>query len=152
MDIARYMAPLFGTWQGQNRSRIMPTDDYKDSAATATVQVTAAHFVSLGYTWSDGESPQEGLLLLAGGPSDAEPATAVWVDSWHTGQALMQFSGTVDGDGVLRLNGSYAAPTGPDWGWEIHLHPEEGGGRRITMHNIVPGEDPYQVVELVLER
>jgi hypothetical protein len=62
----------------------------------------------------------------------------------------MQFSGTVGGDGVLRLNGSYAAPTGPDWGWQIHLHPEPGA--RITMHNIVPGEEPYQVVELVLER
>ena len=38
MDIVRYMTPLLGTWQGQNRSRIMPTDDYKDSAATATVR------------------------------------------------------------------------------------------------------------------
>ena len=28
------------SWRGQNRSRIMPTDDYNDSAATATVQVT----------------------------------------------------------------------------------------------------------------
>jgi hypothetical protein len=64
----------------------------------------------------------------------------------------MQFSGTVDGDGVLRLNGSYAAPTGPDWGWQIHIHPGEGQGARITMHNVVPAEDPYQVVELVLER
>ena len=53
---------------------------------------------------------------------------------------------------VLRLNGSYAAPTGPDWGWQIHSHPGEGKGGRIPMHNVVPGEDPYQVVELVLER
>jgi hypothetical protein len=152
MDIVQYITPLLGSSQGKNRLRLMPTDDYKDSAATATVQVTAAHFASVAYTWSDGESPQEGLLLLAGGSSDADPATAVWADSWHTGRALMQFSGTVGGDGVLRLNGSYAAPTGPDWGWQIHIHPGEGKGGRITMHNVVPGEDPYQVVELVLER
>ncbi|MET3921742.1 DUF1579 family protein [Arthrobacter sp. UYEF20] len=151
MNIVEYLRPLLGSWRGTNRLRIMPTDDFKDSAATATVQVTAAHFASVAYTWSDGESPQEGLLLLAGGASDAEPATAVWVDSWHTGRALMQFSGTVGGDGVLRLNGSYAAPTGPDWGWQIHVEPGEGPGK-ITMHNVVPGEDPYQVVELVLER
>ncbi|MET4095082.1 hypothetical protein [Arthrobacter sp. UYCu712] len=88
-------------------------------------------------------------MLLAGGASDEEPATAVWVDSSHTGRAMMQFSGTVGGDGVLRLNGSFAAPTGPDWGWQIHIHPGEGAS---TMHNIVPGEDPYQVVELALER
>lgn len=150
MDIVKYVTPLLGSWQGKNRLRIMPTDDYKDSAATATVEVTAAHFVSVAYTWSDGASPQEGLLLLAGGASDEDPATAVWVDSWHTGKALMQFSGTVDGDGFLRLNGSYAAPSGPDWGWQIHIHPGETA--RITMHNIVPGEDPYQVVDLALDR
>lgn len=152
MDIVQYLTPLLGNWQGENRFRLMPTDDYKDSAATATVTVTAAHFTSVAYAWSDGESPQEGLLLLAGGPSDTDPATAVWVDSWHTGRALMQFSGAVGGDGVLRLDGSYAAPTGPDWGWQIHLHPGEGWGGRITMHNIVPGHEAYEVVELVLER
>ena len=150
MDIVKYVTPLLGSWQGKNRSRIMPTDDYKDSAATATVEVTAAHFASIAYTWSDGASPQEGLLLLAGSVPDAPPATAVWVDSWHTGRALMQYSATVGADGVRRLNGSYAAPTGPDWGWQIHIHPGESA--RITMHNIVPGEDPYQVVELALDR
>ena len=113
--------------------------------------MTAAHFASVAYTWSDGASPQEGLLLLAGGASDAEPATAVWVDSWHTGRALMQFSGTVGGDGVLRLNGSYAAPTGPDWGWQIHIHPGEGG-HASPCTTSSQAEDPYQVVELVLER
>ncbi|MEY9777308.1 hypothetical protein [Arthrobacter sp. MW3 TE3886] len=91
-------------------------------------------------------------MLLAGGASDADPATAVWADSWHTGKALMQFSGTVGADGVLRLNGSYPAPPGPDWGWQIHLHPADGPGGRITMHNLVPGEDSYQVVELELHR
>ncbi|SFT67432.1 DUF1579 family protein [Arthrobacter sp. ov118] len=152
MDIVRYLTPLLGSWQGENRFRLMPTDDFKGSAATGTVTVTAAHFATVAYTWSDGESPQEGLLLLAGGMSDADPATAVWADSWHTGRALMQFAGTVGGDGVLRLHGSYAAPSGPDWGWQIHIHPGEGGGGRLTMHNVVPGEDPYQVVELALER
>jgi hypothetical protein len=150
MDIVRFGTPLLGSWQGENRFRLMPTDEYRTSAATATVSVTATHFVSIAYTWSDGQSPQEGLLLLAGGGSEAEPATAVWVDSWHTGRELMQFSGTVGDDGVLRLSGSYPAPTGPDWGWYIHLHPGTGG--RVTMHNAVPGRDPYQVVELALER
>ena len=60
--------------------------------------------------------------------------------------------GSWQGLTVLRLNGSYAAPTGPDWGWQIHLHPGEGEGGRNTMHNFVPGEGPYQVVELVLGR
>jgi hypothetical protein len=150
MDIVRFGTPLLGSWNGENRLRLRPTDEYQASAATATVSVTATHFVSIAYTWSDGQSPQQGLLLLAGGGTEAEPATAVWVDSWHTGRALMQFSGTVGDDGILRLSGSYPASTGPDWGWHIHVDPGTGG--RITMHNVVPGMDPYQVVELTLER
>ena len=59
--------------------------------------------------------------------------------------------GSWQGLTVLRLNGSYAAPTGPDW--LADPSPAGGGaGGRITMHNVVPGEDPYQVVELVLGR
>ena len=64
MDIVKYLTPFLGAWQGQNRLRLMPTDDYKASAATATVTVTAAHFASVAYTWSEGESQQEGLLIL----------------------------------------------------------------------------------------
>ena len=51
MDIVKYVTPFLGTWHGQNRLRLMPTDEYKGSAATATVKVTAAHFASIAYTW-----------------------------------------------------------------------------------------------------
>lgn len=145
MDIVEYLTPLLGGRQGTNRLRIMPTDAYQESAATAAVSVTAAHFGTIAYTWSDADKAQDGLLLLGGTTADGE-SKAVWVDSWHTGPAWMDLSGGVGEDGVLRLNGSYSAPTGPDWGWQIHISPAEG---RITMHNVVPGHEAYQVVELL---
>jgi len=146
MSVVDYLAPLLGDWRGTNRLRLMPTDEYQPSSATATVAVTAARFVTIAYRWSDGDAPQDGLLLVGG---SAEAAEAVWVDSWHTGSSWMSFSGDVGEDGELRLLGSYAAPTGPDWGWHIHLRPQDAV---LTMHNVVPGSDPYQVVELALER
>jgi len=146
MSVVDRVSPLLGRWQGTNRLRLMPTDDYQSSVATATVGVTAARFVSIAYTWADGDAPQDGLILLGG---SADELSAVWVDSWHTGPTWMTFTGG-DGDAeTLRLLGSYAAPTGPDWGWQIHVRPRDAV---ITMHNVVPGSEPYQVVELALER
>ena len=146
MTVVDYLGPMLGDWRGTNRLRLMPTDEYQPSTATATVGVTAARFVTIAYTWSDGDAPQDGLLLVGGSPESAEP---VWVDSWHTGPSWMSFSGGVGEDGELRLLGSYAAPSGPDWGWHIHLRPQDAV---LTMHNVVPGSDPYQVVELALDR
>lgn len=145
MSVVDTLAPLIGRWQGTNRLRLMPTDDYQSSAATATVGVTAARFVSIAYTWADGDAAQDGLILV-GGTADA--SSAVWVDSWHTGPTWMTFAGSGD-DEVLRLLGSYPAETGPDWGWQIHVRPRDAV---ITMHNVVPGAEPYQVVELNLDR
>ena len=149
MSVVDRLSPLLGRWQGTNRLRLMPTDDYTSSAATAAVTVTAARFVSIAYTWADGDAPQDGLILLGG---SADEPSAVWVDSWHTGPTWMTFTGNgtdVENDETLRLFGSYPAETGPDWGWQIHVRPRDAV---ITMHNVVPGSEPYQVVELALER
>lgn len=145
MSVVDHLAPLSGSWQGTNLLRLMPTDDYQSSPATATVGVTALRFVSVAYTWADGDAPQDGLILIGG---TADEASAVWVDSWHTGPTWMSFTGGVEDD-ELRLNGTYPAEEGPDWGWQIHVRPRDAV---LTMHNVVPGQDPYQVVELALER
>jgi hypothetical protein len=146
MTIVELFEPLMGGWRGVNRLRLMPTDEYKESVAGATVGVTAKGFVSIAYTWSEGDEPQDGLLLL-GATSDPEGATAVWVDSWHSGASWMDLSGPIE-EGVARLAGSYAAPTGPDWGWQIHVEP---AARRIAMYNVVPGSDPYEAVEIAYD-
>ncbi|QCO99548.1 DUF1579 domain-containing protein [Arthrobacter sp. 24S4-2] len=183
MTIIETMAPFVGSWQGHNRLRFMPTDEYQESAATASVKVTAGEFVTIEYAWEHEGKPQNGLLLLGSGPvsgsaagagsgdsetgdseTDGETgdgetgvasgtgAVGVWVDSFHSGPEWMNFAGDIGVDGVVRLTGWYAAPSGPDWGWQIHVEPGDGNGGRITMHNMVPGHEPYQVVEAVYRR
>lgn len=151
MRIVECLAPFVGQWQGIHRQRILPTDEFVASDATASVTVTAREYVSLAYTWSDGDAPQEGLLLLSGGDGP-EGVAAVWLDSFHASPTWMLFAGTVGEDGVVRLTGSYAAPEGPDWGWQILVAPREGGGGRMTMLNLVPGEEPYEAVDAVYDR
>ena len=152
MQIVECLAPFTGTWQGHNLMRFMPTDEYQESASAATVAVTAKDFVTIEYTWAHEGQPQNGLLLLGPGPEDGPGATAVWVDSFHATPQWLTLSGNIDHHGVVRLACTYPAPEGPDWGWQIHIEPGDGNGGRITMHNLVPGHDPYQVVEATYRR
>jgi len=152
MQIVECLAPFTGTWQGHNRMRFMPTDEYQESVSAATVAVTAKDFVTIEYTWAHEGQPQNGLLLLGPGQEDGPGATAVWVDSFHAAPQWLTLSGNIDHHGVVRLACTYPAPEGPDWGWQIHIEPGGGNGGRITMHNLVPGHDPYQVVEATYRR
>lgn len=150
MTIVEVLTPLLGSWQGVNKLRLLPTDEYQESTACATVSVTAQQLVTIAYTWADGDNPQDGLLLL-GSSSDPEGVTSVWVDSFHSAPAWMNLPGDIGDDGVIRLTGSYAAPTGPDWGWQVHIATGTDGWS-ITMHNVVPGEAAYQAVETAFDR
>ena len=151
MSIVEYLAPVLGVWNGVNRLRMMPTDDYVDSVAEATIDITARAFVTISYTWEEDGDPQDGLLLIGDTPEDGG-FIAVWADSWHTAPTMMSFTGNIDADGSLKLDGFYAAPSGPDWGWQIQIDPPTKDQVRITMHNVVPGLDPYQVVEMSCQR
>jgi hypothetical protein len=135
------LGPLLGVWTGTNRLRLLPTDEFTESAATATVSVAARNFVTVAYTWSDGDKPQDGTMLIG-------DSGLVWADSWHTPEAWMEFSrepdeGGPDEGGVVRFSGVYEK----EWGWLIHFEPATA---TITMRNVPPGETPYVAVEIAL--
>ena len=54
--------------------------------------------------------------------------------------------------GVEHIATSMRIVEGPDWGRQIVVAPIEGGGGRMTMLDLVPGEDPYVAVEAVYDR
>lgn len=134
MTIVETLGPLLGVWRGTNRLRLLPTDEFSQSAATATVTVAARRFVTVSYSWSDGDKPQDGMMLLG---EDA----MVWVDSWHCPEDWMQLPRRPDDDGVVRFAGTYEK----EWGWLIHLEP---AAAKITMLNVPPGHPPYPAVEM----
>lgn len=144
MDLVSRLTPQFGSRTGINRFRLMPTDEYTDSDATIVVAAVAGAFVSVTYTWSEGGVAHNGLVLLSS-PADSDRVDAVWADSFHSSPTWLELSGEAGAaDEPLVLTGSYPAPTGPDWGWQILLHPDG----LISMNNLVPGHDAYRVVEL----
>ncbi|MBD3336978.1 MAG: DUF1579 domain-containing protein [Candidatus Eisenbacteria bacterium] len=138
---------LTGRWTGTNRLWLTPTDPVRESESSMTVAPAAkGRFLTLSYTWSDGGKPQEGMVLLGAQP-DKNLATCAWVDSWHMQDVMMICKGALDGQGGVALDGSYAAPPGPDWGWRLGIHPNPDGTFTLRMHNIPPGGVPVLAVE-----
>jgi hypothetical protein len=145
MRVSDALADLLGTWTGTNRLRVMPTDPWVESAATATVaRVADGAFLTIAYTWAESGAPQDGLLLLGDGPTLGH-AVATWVDSWHQSPEWMVLRGEVD-DGPVHLEGRYS----PDALWRIHLVPAAEHWT-MTMDNVMPGND-YPAVEVTFDR
>lgn len=145
------LAECAGSWRGDNSLQDPMMNVADESPSTAAVApVLGGWFVRMDYTWSYQGKPQEGSLLVGFDPEAGE-LSGHWIDSWHMSRKVMALAGTPSGDGVLRLAGSYAAPTGPDWGWRIELSPSPDA-LRMEMANISPEGEVYPAVEAVYAR
>lgn len=148
MGVRTSLESLAGTWIGVKGMRFMPTDPFTESPSTAHVTITAHNLMTITYSWSNEDGPQDGMLLIGDG-SAPQQADAIWVDSFHQTPRWMVLQGAIDDSGGIWLEGVYAAPPGPDWGWRIQL---SGPALQLTMLNIPAGESPYEVVRATYTR
>lgn len=109
-----------GSWTGRNTLHNPNTGKPETTTSTLDIEpVLGDRFVRLRYDWSCDGVPQQGELLV--GEKEGR-ATASWVDTWHQGREVLPLTGTV-ANGAITLHGTFPAPPGPDWGWEIALTP-----------------------------
>ena len=136
-----------GTWQGtstlQDPGRLEP--ETTPSSLTIT-PLLSGRFVRLDYTWSYKGAAQAGSMLV-GYQKLTGTLSLHWIDSWHNSDNVMAMSGPADTSSLLTVRGTYPAPPGPDWGWQIALTPDLEGRIRIIMHNISPEGEAYPAVE-----
>ncbi len=152
MNHPQNLAALPGAWRGANRLWMGPDAPALESETTATVEALASgSALSIRYTWAYQGTPQDGLLVVRLAPASGSTGM-VWIDSWHTGKDFM--SCRSDGVSETRASalGSYAAPSGPDWGWRIAIECEAAGGFRLVMHNIHPEGQEMLAVEATYTR
>lgn len=141
-----------GTWEGTNRLHDPHTSAPEDSAATGTLtRLLGGRFLRFDYSWAYQGTDQEGSLLI-GYQSDRAVVTVHWIDSWHMSEGVMPCKGVVGTDGAIDVRGTYAATTGPDWGWRIELRPTGDETLRLTMHNVDPDGNEQTAVECRLAR
>ena len=148
MTLSTSLAGLIGRWQGRNQVWL-PDEPARVSETTMTISTAAGgRFALLQYTWADGDSPQDGLLLI-GPRRHGEGIRGVWIDSWHMGDSVMTCRGEADESGKVSLTGAYPVRPGPDWGWQIDVIPQSDGEFHLLMFNLTPEGVVYPAVEAV---
>ena len=152
MGVDLELADLVGDWKGTNRLHApWMAQPLQVSNSRAIVRSKMnGQFLSIEYTWSFENEPQEGMLILGCDPrSDA--VQAVWTDSWHSKDVLMLCNGTRDEGGKISVMGYYAVPEHPDWGWRIEIDQNEDSFRYV-MYNVSPEGVEEIAVETDFER
>lgn len=158
MNSPSILSNLPGEWTGENHLWLSPEEPARISECSASVSKTSRNqALCIQYAWYAHSGLQEGLLLLGfGGPVHENGLTlgieAVWIDSFHTNSRFMICKGSLQQDGAVSIQGSYAAPPGPDWGWRIFVDPGSAGVFRVAMYNISPEGKEDLAVKMELSR
>ena len=96
----------------------------------------------INYTWAEAGEPQDGMLIISGGDEPGD-ARAIWVDSWHQRPQWMSFPAPP----TMPAWSTVSAPYGEGFEWRINVDAGTADTLAITMDNVAPGVEPYQVVE-----
>ena len=155
MTILEKLAACAGTWQGTNRL-FDPNNNQQPDDTPSTLIVTPMlkgrfvrpdyAFLRLDYTWSYRGEAQSGAMLV-GHEKEANMDTAYWMDTWHNGDKGLLCRGPAGDGDSLTVNGTFAAPPGPDWGWDIIFTPKPGEAFGIVMHVYTPEGEQGPAVE-----
>lgn len=151
MYVPAELANLTGEWRGNGSLWFTPDAPAAEFEAGAQVSLAARdNVLCIAYRWSFEGEPQEGLLTLGINADDAA-AHASWVDSWHMPAEFMVSHGSY-ANGGLSVRGSYAAPTGPDWGWRTAIEDAGPDAWRLVMYNIPPDQKELLAFDLRFSR
>lgn len=133
-------------WSGTSRLWLAPGEDAHESQTTAQMSsVGQGQFITIRYRWEFEDEPQDGMIAFRS-EMDQALTRAVWLDSWHMRNDIMVCE-AMTRDGVVSIQGSYAAPPGPDWGWRIEIETGDASSLVIRMINITPlGEEALAVL------
>lgn len=152
MSVLTELTQLIGKWRGTNQLWLSPDEPVRGSESIAEFSTIAhAQFTELRYSWAEEGNAQEGRIILGQAP-ESRVVKAIWFDTWHLMDQFMVCEGQVDSEGVVRVKGSYAAPPGPDWGWQITIEPKEKDVFHLIMHNISPEGESFLAVKTSYSR
>jgi hypothetical protein len=140
---------LVGTWDGLVRTWFEPDKPPDETRLAARIDaLLGGRFVRIDYQGTAMGKPHAGQMLLAYERDERRYAMA-WLDSFHTGTALMLSTGQADADGAVSVLGSYAAGD-ERWGWRTVFR--FGDRPVIQAFNIPPGMDEVPAIEIRLTR
>jgi Protein of unknown function (DUF1579) len=148
------LARLVGSWEGLAKTYLDPSKPPVEARWEGRIEsVLGGRFVRFGYRSELQGSPLAGELLVAFESGEKLWRTS-WVDSFHTGTAILVSTGEGGAGAVpISLTGSYfAAPGHPHWGWRTELDDREPERLHLRMYNVSPEGQEDLGVDLVLRR
>jgi len=152
MAIPHELTPLLGRWQGRSKLWLSPKEPAWESDSSAEVSISVqGQFLQVNFTWYVEDEAQSGLILVRWTKKE-ESLKAVWFDSWHMREDFMVCHGKLTPEDSALVEGTYAAPPGPDWGWRIEMIPIDEKTFILRMHNIPPGGEAELAVETIYQR
>lgn len=148
------LARLVGGWSGLARTYLDPSKPPLEARWDGELtSVLGGRFVRLTYRSELEGAPLAGELLVAFESGEGLWRTS-WVDSFHTGTAILMSTGQGGAAAApICVTGSYfAAPGHPHWGWRTELddrHPER---LHLRMFNVSPEGQEDLGVDIALRR
>ncbi len=143
------LARLEGAWEGTAKVWFEPGDPVDESPVLGNMRlILDGRFIMHGYKGSFGGKPLEGLAIY-GCNLETGKIQATWIDSFHTGCAMI-FSEGKKGDDKLAMLGSYAyvtPETEQHWGWRTEIEILNDDELKITAYNISPGGEEARATE-----
>jgi len=141
------LGALVGDWAGTTRTWFRPGELADESSTSGTVRaILGGRFVVQEYRGSiDGEE-LEGQATI-GFDVARNRFVCVWVDSFHTGTAVMLSEGAPGVTDEISVLGHYDAAEGPPWGWRTSLGQSSPDALVVEQFNVPPGGEEYLAVE-----
>ncbi len=150
-DEHQRLARICGGFRGTAKTFLEPGAAPIEAAWEGRVAaILGGRFVRFAYRSSVGEKPIAGEMVIAFESSEKLWRIS-WVDSFHTGTAILVSVGA--GGAAIDVRGTYfAAPGHPHWGWRTVVDDTQAERLGIRMYNVSPEGEEDLGVDIELTR
>lgn len=148
------LARLAGDWSGVAKTYLDPAKPPVEARWEGRMaSVLGGRFLRFEYRSDIQGAPIAGELLIAF-ESGEKLWRMSWVDSFHTGSAILVSTGDGGAEASpVSVSGTYfAAPGHPHWGWRTELGDREPEQLVIRMFNVSPEGQEDLGVDIALRR
>jgi hypothetical protein len=145
------LSSFAGAWRGTTKLWLDPSSAPEETTTTLLAEpLLGGRWLRLSVTGTAFGKPHAGEMLL-GFHKDAGEYEAAWIDSSHTGSAIMFSKGRASERGIIDVLGSYLGGE-ERWGWRTVIRSPAAGELLIEAFNVAPNGGEERAMESSLRR